>query len=103
MSSKKSKVQFSNESYAVSEMYKVPSDKPHTLPIYATSSYEMESLEHSINIFEGKKEGFVYSRYGNPTVQALVLILKNLPVFVKKTKLYRFVTTRLAHLIYSNH
>jgi len=71
MSSKKSKVQFSNESYAVSEMYKVPSDKPHTLPIYATSSYEMESLEHSIDIFEGKKEGFVYSRYGNPTVQAL--------------------------------
>lgn len=71
MSSKKSKVKFSNESYAVAEMYKVPSDKPHTLPIYATSSYEMESLEHSIDIFEGKKEGFVYSRYGNPTVQAL--------------------------------
>ena len=51
MSSKKSKVKFSNESYAVAEMYKVPSDKPHTLPIYATSSYEMESLEHSIDIF----------------------------------------------------
>lgn len=71
MSSKKSKVQFSNESYTVIEQHNLPKDKPHTLPLYATSSYEMESLEHSIDLFEGKKDGFVYSRYGNPTVQAL--------------------------------
>ncbi|MEM9920881.1 MAG: aminotransferase class I/II-fold pyridoxal phosphate-dependent enzyme [Bacteroidota bacterium] len=43
--------------------------KPHQLPIYATSSFEFESIDQGIRIFEGKEKGHVYSRYGNPTIE----------------------------------
>jgi len=43
----------------------------HQLPLYATSSFEFDSVEQSINIFEGKEDGYVYSRYSNPTVKAV--------------------------------
>ena len=44
---------------------------PHILPIYASSSYVFEDIEDSIEVFEGKKSGYVYSRYGNPTVDSV--------------------------------
>lgn len=42
--------------------------QPHILPIYATSSFVMESFEHGEAVFTGQKQGQVYGRYGNPTV-----------------------------------
>ncbi|MBK8620208.1 MAG: aminotransferase class I/II-fold pyridoxal phosphate-dependent enzyme [Saprospiraceae bacterium] len=42
--------------------------QPHVLPIYATSSFVMESFEHGEAVFTGQKQGQVYGRYGNPTV-----------------------------------
>ncbi|MEO0778591.1 MAG: aminotransferase class I/II-fold pyridoxal phosphate-dependent enzyme, partial [Bacteroidota bacterium] len=45
--------------------------KPHILPIYATSSFVMESIDQAIDIFKGEKQGHVYSRYGNPTIEAV--------------------------------
>jgi methionine-gamma-lyase len=45
--------------------------KPHVLPLYSTSSFEFESIDEGIDIFSQKKEGHVYSRYGNPTVEAV--------------------------------
>lgn len=44
---------------------------PHILPIYATSSFAFENIEEGIDIFLGKTEGHVYSRYANPTVEAV--------------------------------
>ncbi|HMO41216.1 MAG TPA: aminotransferase class I/II-fold pyridoxal phosphate-dependent enzyme [Saprospiraceae bacterium] len=44
---------------------------PHLLPIYATSSFAFESIDQGIDIFQGKAQGHVYSRYGNPTVEAV--------------------------------
>lgn len=44
---------------------------PHLLPIYATSSFAFESIDQGIDIFQGKTQGHVYSRYGNPTVEAV--------------------------------
>jgi methionine-gamma-lyase len=43
----------------------------HVLPIHATSSFVFETLEESIDVFTAKKEGHVYSRYGNPTVETV--------------------------------
>jgi len=43
----------------------------HVMPIHATSAFTYSSIRDSIDVFEGKSEGFVYSRYGNPTVQAV--------------------------------
>ncbi len=45
--------------------------RPHVLPLYATSSFDMEDLDQSIRIFSGSEHGHVYSRYGNPTVDAV--------------------------------
>ncbi len=45
--------------------------KPHQTPIYATSSFDFESIDQGIDIFTGKATGHVYSRYGNPTVDAV--------------------------------
>ena len=47
------------------------STKPHQLPIYATSSFEFESIQEGINIFTGEKHGHVYGRYGNPTIDTV--------------------------------
>ncbi len=45
--------------------------RPHILPIYATSSFEFESIDEGMEIFKGEREGHVYSRYGNPTMDAV--------------------------------
>ncbi len=44
------------------------SGQSHVIPIHATSSYSYKSIQDSIDVFEGKKEGHVYSRFSNPTV-----------------------------------
>jgi len=45
--------------------------RPHILPIYATSSYDFEDIEQGIRIFSGDEIGHTYSRYGNPTTEAV--------------------------------
>jgi len=44
---------------------------PHTLPIYATSTFVYESAEKAMRVFEGKDSAFIYGRWHNPTVQAV--------------------------------
>lgn len=43
----------------------------HILPIHPTSAFSYARVEDSIDVFSGKKEGYVYSRYANPTVKAV--------------------------------
>lgn len=45
--------------------------RPHQLPIYATTVFEFESVEQGIAIFQGQEKGHLYSRFGNPTVDAV--------------------------------
>ena len=45
--------------------------KPHQLPIYATSSFDFQSVDEGIEIFTGQKSGHVYGRYGNPTIETV--------------------------------
>ena len=33
------------------------------VPIYASTSFKFKSSEHAANVFGGKEEAFVYSRY----------------------------------------
>ncbi len=44
---------------------------PHILPIHASSAFSYESIDASIEVFSGQQEGYVYSRYGNPTVSSV--------------------------------
>ena len=41
---------------------------PHNEPIYATTAYTFESTEHAHSLFDDQSKGYVYSRWGNPTV-----------------------------------
>jgi methionine-gamma-lyase len=40
-------------------------------PIYQTSTFAFESTEHGAALFAGERQGYIYSRMGNPTVRGL--------------------------------
>ncbi len=40
----------------------------HLTPIYAASTYVFDDAEQGMRRFSGKEEGFIYSRWGNPTM-----------------------------------
>lgn len=42
-----------------------------TVPIYQTSTFRFDSAEDGAACFAGEKDGYVYTRIGNPTVSAL--------------------------------
>ena len=48
-----------------------PLGVPAATPIYAASTFVYERMEDVDRVVEGEESGFVYSRYGNPTVAAL--------------------------------
>lgn len=58
-------------SLCVHELEDKRSTTPHQLPIYATSSFVLETLEQGIDVFSGRQPGHTYSRYGNPTIDAV--------------------------------
>ena len=39
----------------------------HITPIYATSTYVYDTAEQGMRRFSGKENGYIYSRWGNPT------------------------------------
>jgi methionine-gamma-lyase len=41
----------------------------HQVPIYASSTYVYDNAEQGMRRFSGKEEGFIYSRWGNPTMR----------------------------------
>lgn len=53
------------------ERRRPPTGVPASTPIYASSSFIFERVEEIDRIVEGEASGYVYSRYGNPTVAAL--------------------------------
>ncbi len=44
------------------------SNRAHLTPIYATSTYTFDSAEQAIAIFKQEEKGYVYGRFGNPTI-----------------------------------
>ncbi len=47
------------------------SGEAHILPLQATTAYSYKTIQDSIDVFTGNATGHVYSRYGNPTVNAV--------------------------------
>ena len=58
-------------SICVHELEEKRTTRPHTLPIYATSSFDFENIDQGMDIFSGKEKGHLYSRFANPTVDAI--------------------------------
>jgi methionine-gamma-lyase len=42
-----------------------------TIPIYQTSTFAFHNADEGADLFSGKKQGYIYSRMGNPTTRAL--------------------------------
>src|ERR1700733_13453394 len=44
------------------------SNRAHLTPIYASSTYTFDSAEQAIAVFKGEEQGYIYGRWGNPTI-----------------------------------
>ena len=45
--------------------------RSHVIPIYQTVNFEYENFDQKLRVSEGEEEGYLYTRYGNPTIDAL--------------------------------
>jgi methionine-gamma-lyase len=53
-------------------------EEPVSTPIWLTSDYLYEGLEHYADVMNERRPGYVYGRYGNPTHTALHRVLASL-------------------------
>ena len=49
----------------------VPEGVPVSTPIYASATFTYDTMQEIDQVFSGEKQGFIYTRYGNPTIAAL--------------------------------
>ena len=42
-----------------------------TVPIYQTSTFQFKNAQHGADCFSGNSDGYIYTRIGNPTINAL--------------------------------
>ncbi|HEX8136972.1 MAG TPA: PLP-dependent aspartate aminotransferase family protein [Pyrinomonadaceae bacterium] len=49
----------------------VPHGLPVSTPVYTTATFTYDSMEEVDRVFSGETQGYVYTRFGNPTVAAL--------------------------------
>ncbi len=52
--------------------------QPVATPIYASATFTYDSMEEIDRVFSGEKHGYIYTRYGNPTLTALEEAVKSI-------------------------
>jgi len=62
---------FATQAVHAGEQRSQPDFLPVNTPIYQSASFVYDDLETMDAIFAGERPGYVYTRYGNPTVAAL--------------------------------
>ncbi|TVR82153.1 MAG: aminotransferase class I/II-fold pyridoxal phosphate-dependent enzyme [Saprospirales bacterium] len=65
----------------------------HILPLYQSNSFEAKTMEDAIEVFSGRAEGYIYSRYANPTIRALEEKLAVLEGLESGKKCYSLLTS----------
>jgi len=58
----------------------------HQVPIYASSTYVYDTAEQGMRRFSGEEEGYIYSRWGNPTTTEAADKIAALETFGVKNK-----------------
>ncbi len=53
----------------------------HITPIYATSTFTFDTAEQGMERFSGEQEGYIYSRWGNPTFTDAENVIEALETF----------------------
>ena len=73
-------------SVAVHGGHKKDPNYAHQVPIYASSTYVYDTAEQGMRRFSGEEEGFIYSRWGNPTIAEAERKIAALEVFGLNTE-----------------
>ncbi|NOT38601.1 MAG: aminotransferase class I/II-fold pyridoxal phosphate-dependent enzyme [Saprospiraceae bacterium] len=73
--------------------FEVRTSRSHQLPIYPTAAFCFDSLEEGIEIFSNQPGHHVYSRYGNPTVEAVAKKIALLESFDLNKEAYGLLTS----------
>src|SRR5262245_41900548 len=66
-----SSLAFATQAVHAGERGPKPDFLPVNTPIYQSASFIYDTLETMDAVFAGERPGYVYTRYGNPTVSAL--------------------------------
>jgi Cystathionine beta-lyases/cystathionine gamma-synthases len=48
--------------------FEMEQHRSHITPIYASSTYLFENAEQGVELFTGQQQGYIYGRFGNPTI-----------------------------------
>ena len=63
-----------------------------SIPIYQTSTFSFNSAQHGADCFAGESDGYIYTRIGNPTINALEKNIAEL-----ENRLYGSIGTGRSH------
>jgi methionine-gamma-lyase len=91
---------FSTRCLHAGEKVGQPKSKAHTNAIFQTSTFVFDSAEEGAELFAQKKEGFIYTRMGNPTV--MVAESKMNALEGRDLKLADPENVRISSLIYAS-
>jgi cystathionine gamma-synthase/methionine-gamma-lyase len=78
MADEKEKLDITTRLVHAGERSAPPSGQPTSTPIYASATYTYDSMAEIDQVFAGDKAGYIYTRYGNPTVTALETAIRTI-------------------------
>jgi len=55
-------------SVAIHSGHEADGNNAHLTPIYASSTYVFDTADQGMRRFNGEEKGYIYSRWGNPTM-----------------------------------
>jgi methionine-gamma-lyase len=70
-----------NHKFSTNQIHLEGHKKPfnaHSFPIFQTSTFYFDSPEHGAELFSGKGDGYIYTRLGNPTIDAVEKVVAGL-------------------------
>ncbi|WP_142682859.1 trans-sulfuration enzyme family protein [Chitinophaga polysaccharea] len=56
-------------------------ENAHLVPVFATSTFTFENAQQGMDRFKGTASGYIYSRFGNPTVSVAEELIASLEAF----------------------
>ena len=71
MSRDKTEQEITTQLVHAGERMPPPRGLPVSTPIYATATFTYDSMAEVDKVFSGEEQGYIYTRYGNPTTAAL--------------------------------
>ena len=78
MSEEKNNLDVATQLVHAGERDKPLAGQPTATPIYASATYTYESMAEMDRVFAGESPGYVYTRHGNPTTDALADALRTI-------------------------